>query len=70
MHKTILEITKRIKERSKKTREAYLSEVEQMFEDGVYRSSLSCGNLAHSFAGCNTTEKAELSGNITKNLAL
>ena len=70
MHKTIVEITKRIKERSKKTREAYLSGVEQMFEDGVYRSSLSCGNLAHSFAGCNTTEKAELSGNITKNLGL
>ncbi len=70
MHKRIIEITKRITERSKASRRAYLNEVDKMFEEGVYRSTLSCGNLAHSFAGCNTTEKAELSGNMTKNLGL
>ena len=70
MHKRIIEITKRITERSKASRSAYLNEVNEMFEEGVYRSTLSCGNLAHSFAGCNTTEKAELSGNMTKNLGL
>ena len=70
MHKRIVEITKRITERSKASRSAYLNEVNEMFEEGVYRSTLSCGNLAHSFAGCNTTEKAELSGNMTKNLGL
>lgn len=70
MHKKIVDITKRIIDRSKETRSVYLAEVDQMFEDGVYRSTLSCGNLAHSFAGCNTTEKAELSGNTTKNLGL
>ena len=70
MHKRINEITKRITDRSKASRRAYLNEVDKMFEEGVYRSTLSCGNLAHSFAGCNTTEKAELSGNMTKNLGL
>ena len=70
MHKRIIEITKRITERSKASRDAYLNEVDKMFEEGVYRSTLSCGNLAHSFAGCNSNEKAELSGNTTKNLGL
>ena len=41
-----------------------------MFEEGVYRSTLSCGNLAHSFAGCGPSDKNELSGNTTKNLGL
>ena len=57
MHKRIIEITKRITERSKVSRDAYLNEVDKMFHEGVYRSSLSCGNLAHSFAGCNKAEK-------------
>ena len=70
MHKRIIEITKRITEKSKVSRDAYLNEVDKMFEEGVYRSTLSCGNLAHSFAGCNSNEKAELSGNTTKNLGL
>lgn len=70
MHPTIINITNRIIKRSKATREAYLSEVDGMYAEGVYRSSLSCGNLAHSFAGCNTSDKDELSGNSTKNIGL
>ena len=70
MHSTINNITNRIIKRSKATRDSYLDEVDGMFADGVYRSSLSCGNLAHSFAGCNTSDKDELSGNSTKNIGL
>ena len=35
MHKRIIEITKRITERSKASRRAYLNEVDKMFEEGV-----------------------------------
>ena len=70
MHETIIKITNRIIDRSHETRTKYLEEVNQMFEEGVYRSTLSCGNLAHSFAGCGPSDKNELSGNTTKNLGL
>ena len=70
MHETIIKITNRIIDRSHETRTKYLDEVNHMFEEGVYRSTLSCGNLAHSFAGCGPSDKKELSGNKTKNLGL
>lgn len=70
MHETIIKVTNRIIDRSHETRTKYLEEVNQMFEEGVYRSTLSCGNLAHSFAGCGPSDKNELSGNTTKNLGL
>ena len=70
MHETIVKITNRIIERSKETRLRYLEDVNNMFEEGVYRSTLSCGNLAHSFAGCGPSDKSELAGNSTKNLGL
>lgn len=70
MHETIIKITNRIIDRSHETRTKYLEEVNHMFEEGVYRSTLSCGNLAHSFAGCGPSDKNELSGNTTKNLGL
>lgn len=39
-------ITKRIIERSKPTREAYLDRTRRAISKGVHRSTLSCGNLA------------------------
>ena len=70
MHETIIKITNRIIDRSREKRTKYLEEVNHMFEESVYRSTLSCGNLAHSFAGCGPSDKNELSGNTTKNLGL
>ena len=70
MHETIIKITNRIIDRSHETRTKYLEEVNHMFDEGVYRSTLSCGNLAHSFAGCGPSDKKALSGNKTKNLGL
>ncbi len=70
MNKIINHITKQIIERSRLTRESYLSEVDNMFQAGVYRNKMSCGNLAHSFAGCNDYDKKELSGVKSNNLGL
>ena len=60
IHPIIDEVTKRIVERSKTTRTLYLSQMKAAFDEGITRKVLSCGNLAHGFAGCVADEKAKL----------
>ena len=48
--KAVQDVTDRIAARSAETRRDYLDRVARAREAGVYRSSLSCGNLAHAFA--------------------
>jgi phosphogluconate dehydratase len=57
---TLLEITERITERSKKTRKTYLDRMEQMRADGPLRGTLSCSNLAHGFAASEKDDKQTL----------
>lgn len=39
-------------------------------QEGVSRQGMSCGNLAHAFAGCGTHEKNELKGDTTSNIGI
>jgi len=66
----IAQITARIVERSKPARDAYLQRVSDAISQGVHRSVLSCGNLAHGFAVCSPAEKEELSGDSVPNLGI
>ena len=52
MHTTVEKVTRRIIERSKKNREAYLQRVEEGRGEGVFRKKLPCSNFAHDLAGC------------------
>jgi phosphogluconate dehydratase len=70
MNQRIIDVTNRIIERSKPTREKYLQDMKTACEDGVTRKNLHCGNLAHAFAGCLSHEKNELSENVTPNLGI
>lgn len=70
MNKRIEEITKRVKERSAKTREEYLKLMNSSENASVTRGDLACGNLAHAFAACADDEKVSLSGNTQSNLAI
>jgi phosphogluconate dehydratase len=70
MKSIIKEVTNQIVARSSQTRKEYLKDVEKMYQEGVYRSNLSCGNLAHAFAGCDHSDKEQLSGSESKNLGL
>jgi phosphogluconate dehydratase len=63
-------ITKRIVERSKPTREAYLDRTRRAISKGVHRSTLSCGNLAHGFAVCSPKDKEALAGDVVPNLGI
>lgn len=70
MNPVIEEVTRRIQERSKKTRSAYLTRIEAARQEGPARGTLSCSNLAHGFAACGSDTKAKLSGNTVPNIAI
>ncbi|MFT4822187.1 MAG: phosphogluconate dehydratase [Halioglobus sp.] len=56
----LLEITKRIADRSLDSRKEYLRRIAKMGSDGPLRGTLSCSNLAHGFAACDTDDKQTL----------
>ena len=70
IHPVIAQLTERIRERSKETRQAYLAQIDTAYLGGVHRSTLNCGNLAHGFAACNQHDKAELAADIVPNLGI
>lgn len=69
-HSSVQSITRRLVERSKPTREAYLERVKKAGEAGPNRTSLSCGNLAHGFAACGVSDKEALAGDRVANLGI
>lgn len=68
--KRILDVTHRLIERSKPTREPYLDRVKDASSKGPHRSKLGCTNLAHAFAASTPEDKANLAGSDTPNLAI
>lgn len=66
----ISKITDRIVERSRSARETYLARLKQAATKGPFRSTLSCGNLAHGFAACGPGDKASLAGDVVPNLGI
>ena len=69
-HSQIEAITARIVERSKPRRERYLDQVRSAISRGPHRAVLSCGNLAHGFAACSPSDKADLAGDVVPNLGI
>lgn len=70
LNKEIKRITERIQERSKATRSAYLQQMDAQFKKGTHRAHLSCGNLAHAFAGCGSNDKTDLATDVKQNLGI
>ncbi|WP_020177959.1 phosphogluconate dehydratase [Methylopila sp. M107] len=66
----IADVTNAIVARSRETRAAYLDGIEKAAADGPHRAALSCGNLAHGFAGCGTDDKAALRGQVVPNIGI
>ncbi len=60
MNPTVESVTKRIIERSRDTRKAYLARMAKARSKKPHRAELSCGNLAHGFAACGQQDKSEL----------
>ena len=61
LHPTILNVTKRIIERSKLTRQNYLNNIQAMEKDiDNDISQVSCSNMAHDAAAAPTDEQSSL----------
>jgi phosphogluconate dehydratase len=60
VHKQVQDVTGRIVERSKKSREIYLERIAAAASKGPQRKALGCANQAHGFAACAPGDKAVL----------
>ena len=70
LHPRIEEVAARIRERSRRSRRAYLDLIEASRVRGPNRGHLSCGNLAHGFAACGPGDKAALKAAQAANLGI
>jgi phosphogluconate dehydratase len=70
MHSVIEQVTARLIERSRPTRQAYLDRLARTVERGRQRVHLDCGNLAHGFASCALHDKEALAGTTMANIAI
>ncbi|MFB9868316.1 phosphogluconate dehydratase [Vreelandella sulfidaeris] len=71
LNSTVAKVTQRIRERSKHRRALYEDHMADQHKQGVHRGELSCGNLAHGFAGCDVpTDKGRLKLTNSANLGI
>ena len=69
LNPTVAKVTERIKRRSSKLRDEYLSKIAAMRRDGAQRGRLGCTNLAHGFAA-SAGDKPALAGLSLPNIGL
>jgi len=60
MHPRVLEVTERLVERSRATRERYLTMIQAAAAEGPQRGKLQCANFAHGVAACDGSDKQRL----------
>ncbi|MEH6389491.1 MAG: phosphogluconate dehydratase [Pseudomonas profundi] len=60
MHPRVTEVTERLRERSRQSRQGYLQQMADAAELPRGRRHLSCGNLAHGMAACSSSDKDRL----------
>ncbi len=70
LNETLERVTERVREKSGKTRRAYLNQMRASASKGPHRSSVSCGNLAHAAAACPAGEKKALATGGGPNVAI
>lgn len=70
LNAVVAQVTAKIIERSRASRADYLARMEAQSEQGPHRKTLPCGNLAHGFAACGSTDKELLSQSDVPNIAI
>lgn len=70
MHPAIAQVTERIRERSRPSREAYLRRLDEALQRGRPRHGIGCSNLAHVQAGCDLHDKTLLGNSQQANIAI
>ena len=66
----VLEVTDRIRQRSRDKRDRYLALLDKSASVAPRRSALGCANQAHGFAACGATDKLRLQFEPTANLGI
>lgn len=70
LNKVVEQVTQRIIERSKATREAYLARMKEQYGKRVQRASLACTNLAHAVAAEDNKTKLSLTAIENPNIGI
>ena len=70
MHSVVADVTRRITDRSRPHRAAYLARIDAATDKGPARTKLACGNLAHGFAASEPREKQALRRRSKPNVAI
>jgi phosphogluconate dehydratase len=70
MNPVIERVTKRIRDRSAKSRGEYITRIHEASQEGPNRNTLSCSNLAHGVAASAQSEKESLTGSQTANIGI
>jgi phosphogluconate dehydratase len=70
LHPRIQEVTQRVIERSKNTRQDYLDRISHAKKQTRVRAGLGCGNIAHVMAACSSDDKVRLKADEVPNLAI
>ncbi len=70
LHVRVREVSERVRERSRGSREQYLERMREARERGTQRARLSCTNLAHGFAAADASDKAALKALRWPNVAI
>ncbi|QLE10545.1 phosphogluconate dehydratase [Pseudoalteromonas shioyasakiensis] len=70
LHPRIQEVTERVIERSKETRQDYLERISHAKKQTRVRAGLGCGNIAHVMAACSSDDKDRLKADEQPNLAI
>ena len=68
--KGVMAVTETIRHRSASTRARYLDHIRAARDDGSRRRHLPCANLAHGFAACGPSDKADLAADQVPNVAI
>lgn len=64
MHPRVLEVTERLINRSRATRDRYLQLILEAATDGPQRGKLQCANFAHGVAGCGPEDRVRPAGRL------
>lgn len=67
---TIADVTKRLEQRSAQSRSLYLQKISAQRSTQRHRTQLSCGNLAHAFAACDSSGKERLTKTDAANIGI
>jgi phosphogluconate dehydratase len=70
LHRGLVEVTERIRTRSRHTRHDYLGRMQAARSGGAARGGLGCANFAHGFAAASPGDKAALRGLVWPNIAI